>query len=114
MMKLKALTAGLVLGALACAFPSFAQQGDTVAAQAVVTVVPKSGEAPNLPQQSLKVWADGKESDVTQWQPLRGDPRTRICRPHRRLRPLQHRPPAQRLVEVHPVDAANDARRRCL
>ena len=73
MMKLKALTAGLVLGALACAFPSFAQQGDTVAAQAVVTVVPKSGEAPNLPQQSLKVWADGKESDVTQWQPLRGD-----------------------------------------
>jgi hypothetical protein len=73
MMKLKALTASLVLGALACALPAVAQQGDTVAAQAVVTVVPKGGEAPNLPQQSLKVWADGKESEVTQWQPLRGD-----------------------------------------
>ena len=73
MMKLKALTAGLVLGVLACALPSVAQQGDTVAAQTVVTVVPKGGEAPDLHQQNLKVWADGKESEVTQWQPLRGD-----------------------------------------
>ena len=73
MTNLKVLTAGILLSALACALPVVAQQGDTVTAQTVVTVVPKSGEAPNLPQQSLKVWADGKESEITQWQPLRGD-----------------------------------------
>ncbi len=73
MMKLKAVAAGLVFSALACALPSVAQQGDTVAAQTVVTVVPKNGEAPELQRQNLKIWADGKESAVTQWQALRGD-----------------------------------------
>jgi hypothetical protein len=73
MTKLNALTAGILLSALTYALPSVAQQGDTVAAQTVVTVVPKSGEAPDLPRQSLKVWTDGKESEVTQWQQLRGD-----------------------------------------
>jgi hypothetical protein len=73
MSKLKALTAGILLSALAYALPSVAQRGDTVNAQTVVTVVPKGNETPALQQQNLKVWADGKESEVTQWQPLRGD-----------------------------------------
>jgi hypothetical protein len=73
MTKLKAVAAGVVLSALACALPSVAQQADAVSAQTVVTVVPKVGEAPALQRQNLKVWADGKESAVTQWQPLRGD-----------------------------------------
>src|SRR5215472_12661471 len=72
MTKLKALAAGLVLGAFSYALSSVAQS-DTVAAQTVVTVVPKDGEAPALQRQSLKVWADGKESSVTQWQSLHGD-----------------------------------------
>jgi len=72
-MKFKALATGMVLAALACALPTIAQQGDTVTAQTVVTVVPKGGEAPELQRQNLKVWANGKEGAVTQWQPLRGD-----------------------------------------
>jgi hypothetical protein len=72
MTKLKALTAGMVLSASLYALPS-AAQSDTVSAQTVVTVVPKDGEAPTLQRQNLKVWADGKESEVSQWQPLRGD-----------------------------------------
>ena len=73
MNKMRVVATGVILSALACVLPSVAQQGDTASAQTVVTVLPKGGEAPNLQQQSLKVWADGKESDVTQWQPLRGD-----------------------------------------
>ncbi|HLH34069.1 MAG TPA: hypothetical protein VKX41_05300 [Alloacidobacterium sp.] len=69
MMKLKALAAGIVL----CALPLAAQKGDTVSAQTVVTVLSKGGEMPDLQQQNLKVWANGKESAITQWQPLRGD-----------------------------------------
>jgi len=72
MMKLRAVAAGVVLSMLPSALPAVAQ-GDTVTAQTVVTALPKSGEAPSLTQQSLKVWADGKESSITQWQPLRGD-----------------------------------------
>ena len=71
MMKLKTAAAGMVL--IACALPLFAQRGDTTSAQTVVTVLPKSGEAAPLQQQDLKVWADGKESTITQWQALRGD-----------------------------------------
>jgi hypothetical protein len=72
MMKLKAFAASVILGALAYSLP-LAAQGDTTSAQTVVTVLPKGGEAPTLQQQNLKVWADGKESAITQWQPLRGD-----------------------------------------
>lgn len=72
MMKMKALVTSAALGVLSCALPSVAQ-GDTVAAQTVVTVLPKGGEAPSLQQQNLKIWADGKESEITTWQPLRGD-----------------------------------------
>src|SRR5215472_2447201 len=72
MAKLKVLAAGLILCSLACAFPSLGQS-DTATAQTVVTVVPKSGEVPDLQRQNLKVWADGKESSVTQWQSLHGD-----------------------------------------
>ena len=72
MIKLKAAMAGLIFSAIAYALPAVAQQADTVSAQTVVTVVPK-GEAPELQRQNLKVWADGKESEVTSWQPLRGD-----------------------------------------
>ncbi len=110
-MKLKALAAGILLSALTSALPSVAQQ-DIVTAQTVVTVVPKSGEAPALPRESLKVWADGKESTVTQWQPLRGDRAGLEFRhPYRRFCPLQHRPPTQRSRKIHPVDAAHRARR---
>jgi hypothetical protein len=73
MMKMKAAASGLLIGVLACAFPLLAQQGDTVSAQTVVTVVPKNGEAPPLQQKDLKVWTDGKQSEVTGWQSLRGD-----------------------------------------
>lgn len=72
MMKLKAMAASLVLSLPACVLPLFAQS-DTVAAQTVVTAVPKSGETPDLQRGNLRVWADGKESEVTQWQSLRGD-----------------------------------------
>jgi hypothetical protein len=73
MMNLKALAASLTLSAMSFALPAVAQQGDTVAAQTVVTVLPKGGEAPDLRQQNLNVRADGKASEVTQWQALRGD-----------------------------------------
>src|SRR5262249_20493749 len=72
MTLLRTLAAGAVLSALLYALPSVAQ-GDTVAAQTVVTVVPKSGETSPLQQQNLKIWADGKEGEITTWQPLRGD-----------------------------------------
>jgi hypothetical protein len=73
MIKLKAVAAGLLVSAFACALPAMALQADAVSAQTVVTVVPKSGEAPELQRQNLKVWADGKQSEVTDWQALRGD-----------------------------------------
>lgn len=72
MMKLRAVAAGLALSMMASVLPAVAQS-DTVTTQTVVTALPKSGEAPTLTQQSLKVWADGKQSSITQWQPLRGD-----------------------------------------
>lgn len=72
MTKLKAMAASLVLSLPACALPLFAQS-DTVTAQTVVTAVPKSGEAPDLQRGNLKVWVDGKESEVTKWRALRDD-----------------------------------------
>lgn len=72
MAKLKVFAAGLILSSLACALPVLAQS-DTATAQTIVTVVPKSGEAPELQRGNLKVRADGKESAVTQWQALRGE-----------------------------------------
>lgn len=73
MMKLKTAAVTLAASVLACALPMLAQQGDTASALTVVTVVPKNGESAPLQQQDLKVWANGKKSEVTQWQALRGD-----------------------------------------
>ena len=72
MLRPRILAAALVASALACTMPLVAQE-NTTSAQTVVTVVPKSGEAPPLQQQDLKVWANGKQSAITSWQPLRGD-----------------------------------------
>jgi hypothetical protein len=72
MKKLQNLAVAALAGALLYAAPMFAQE-DTTTAQTIVTVVPKNGEAPPIQQQDLKVWANGKKSDVTSWQALRGD-----------------------------------------
>lgn len=61
----------LVFAALLTAIPALAQ-GDIVSARTVVTVLPKNGEAASLTQQNLKVWAGGKTSEITSWQPLQG------------------------------------------
>ncbi|HEX3437883.1 MAG TPA: hypothetical protein VHT24_14025 [Pseudacidobacterium sp.] len=54
--------------------PIFAQQGDMISTQTIVTAMPKNGEvAAPLQQQNVKVWTNGKSSDVTTWQPLQGD-----------------------------------------
>jgi VWFA-related protein len=71
MLRPRILTAILLASALGAA-PLLAQE-NTVSAQTVVTVVPKSGEAVPLQKQDLKVWANGKQSEITSWQPLRGD-----------------------------------------
>lgn len=71
MLRPRILTAILLASALGAA-PLLAQE-NTVSAQTVVTVVPKSGEAAPLQKQDLKVWANGKQSEITSWQPLRGD-----------------------------------------
>jgi len=73
MMKLQTMAAALVTASLACAVPLLAQHGDTASVQTVVTVMSKKNEAPPLQQQDLKVWANGKKTDITSWQPLRGD-----------------------------------------
>jgi hypothetical protein len=72
MKKLQTMTIAVIAGVLTSTVPMLAQ-GDTVPAQTVVTVLPKNSEAPPLQQQNLKIWANGKKTDVTSWQPLRGD-----------------------------------------
>lgn len=67
------MAAAVMAGALACSAPLLAQQGDTISARTVVTVVPKNGEAPPLQKQNLKAWANGKKSDITSWKALRDD-----------------------------------------
>jgi VWFA-related protein len=72
MLRPQILAAAVLASALACTMPLPAQE-NTVSAQTVVTVVPKNSEAAPLQQQDLKVWANGKKSEITSWQPLRGD-----------------------------------------
>jgi hypothetical protein len=67
------IAAALFLGTLACALPAAAQQGDSSAAKAVVTVLPKKGEVPEIRQNDLKVKVDGKDGTITGWEALRND-----------------------------------------
>lgn len=71
-MKKSAVSFVCLAGALLCAMPVLAQQ-DEVPLQTVVTIAPKSGEAPPIQQTDIKVWADGKETSITGWQPLHGE-----------------------------------------
>ncbi|HEY0785391.1 MAG TPA: hypothetical protein VGD62_05930 [Acidobacteriaceae bacterium] len=50
--------------------PAAAQQEGT----AVVTALPKSGEVPTIPQQSIQVTVDGKQVQPTVWRPYGHDP----------------------------------------
>jgi len=66
--------AAAIFGMLAAVAPAFAQGSDSVAAQAVITVMGKNNEAPApLREQDLKVQVGGKSANITDLVPLRGD-----------------------------------------
>src|SRR5271170_1212151 len=72
MSKLIRVSSVLLAGCLTATLPSFAQSG--VQAQAVVTVMPKSGNQDlTIPQNQVQATLDGKHSQVTSWVPLRGE-----------------------------------------
>ncbi|HEX4308675.1 MAG TPA: hypothetical protein VHZ25_01540 [Acidobacteriaceae bacterium] len=64
----------LVTGLLVSAPFAFSQTEGQGQGQAVVTILPKKTDAaaPNIPQQSLRVEVNGKLSQISNWQPLRG------------------------------------------
>jgi hypothetical protein len=66
-----ALLAAGLLAASPLAFPQNENQGQ---GQAVITVLPKkSGAAsPDVSEQSIRVDVNGKQSQITNWQPFRG------------------------------------------
>jgi hypothetical protein len=64
----------LVAGVLVSAPLAFSQTEGQGQGQAVVTILPKKTDAavPNVSQQSLRVEVNGKLSQISNWQPLRG------------------------------------------
>ena len=73
-MKRIALLAGLAAGALMVAAPAFPQNENEGRGQAVVTVLPANNKAPaaTVSQQDLAIKINGKDSTITNFQPLRG------------------------------------------
>jgi hypothetical protein len=73
-MKRIAFLASLAAGALMVAAPAFPQNENEGRGQAVVTVLPANDKAPaaNLSQQDLAIKINGKDSTITNFQPLRG------------------------------------------
>ncbi|MBW4043721.1 hypothetical protein [Acidipila rosea] len=71
-MNVRNATLGLLLaGSLALAGPAFSQKSEAPA-HAVVTVIPKKDEAPQLQAQNLKLTVDGKKTEITGLQPYKG------------------------------------------
>jgi len=73
-MKRIALLASLAAGALMAAAPAFAQNENQGRGQAVVTVLPANDKTPagNVSAQDLAIKINGKDSTITNFQPLRG------------------------------------------
>ena len=71
--KFKSLTA-LVAGLLAVAPFALPQTEGQGQGQTVVTVLPKKNDAPatNVSQQNVQIEVNGKQSQITNWLPLRG------------------------------------------
>ncbi len=65
-----------VLVATLCAFAplAFSQTENQGQGQAVITVMPKKSDAPSpsVSQQSIEVEVNGKQAQISNWQPLRG------------------------------------------
>ena len=74
MAKKEAVVGSILAALLAGVLPAVAQ-GDTSKAQVqtVVTVVPKGSNDATVDQNTIRVRADGKDSAITDWTPLRGD-----------------------------------------
>jgi hypothetical protein len=73
-MKRIALLASLAAGALMAASPAFPQSENEGRGQAVVTVMPANDKAPaaNVSSQDLAIKVNGKDTVITNFQPLRG------------------------------------------
>src|SRR5437588_11817577 len=73
-MKRIALLASLAAGALMSAAPAFPQNENEGRGQAVVTVLPANDKAApaNVSPQDLAIKVNGKDSTITNFQPLRG------------------------------------------
>jgi hypothetical protein len=66
----------LALAGLVAAAPAtFAQNENQGQGQAIVTVLPKQKTAPpsDVAQQAVEVTVNGRKTDLSNWQPLRGD-----------------------------------------
>jgi hypothetical protein len=75
MTRISRLLTFLAASLLAAAPLAFSQsEEDQGQGQAVVTVLPKKADAPapNLSQQSIQIQVNGKQSQITNWLPLRG------------------------------------------
>jgi hypothetical protein len=78
-MRKTILTFALVVAALVAISPvAFSQSEDQGQGRAIVTVLPKKSDAaaPSLSQQNIQIQVNGKQSQITNWQPLRGDQAT--------------------------------------
>lgn len=64
-----------IAGLLAVAPFAFSQTENQGQGQAVITVLPKKSDAltvPDVSEQNIQVQVDGKQSQIVNWQPLRG------------------------------------------
>ena len=64
----------LLLLAAAPAWQAHGQNGAGAEASAIVTALPKSGDAPPIPQQQIQVSVEGKQVESTLWRPYRNGP----------------------------------------
>ena len=75
-MKKTIRTLALVVASLLALSPvAFSQSEDQGQGRAVVTVLPKKSDTPSAPpvsQQNIQIQVNGKQSQITNWQPLRG------------------------------------------
>jgi hypothetical protein len=64
----------VIAGLLAFAPFALSQNENQGQGQAVVTVLPKKSDAaaPNIPTENIHIEVNGKQSQITNWQPLRG------------------------------------------
>ena len=67
-----ALLLGSVFGFILCSTASALHAQEEVSA--IVTAMPKSGEAPAIPQSQIQVSVDGKQTPPSLWRPYRNGP----------------------------------------